>query len=68
MTAKQGEGVGISEIAKGTENKYDGQTWLCPLCDHKTDYGKMGCDDPKHCQLAEKNIHWEMIYRRKTIV
>ena len=56
------DGIGISETAKGSEERHAGNTWLCPLCDHVTGYGKMGCQEPEACRLGEKNIHWQMRY------
>ncbi len=34
------------------------ETWLCPLCDHRCAYGKMGCVEPDTCELGKKNVHW----------
>jgi hypothetical protein len=56
--------TGISEIANTDKTKrYDGNTWLCPLCEQRCAYGEMGCKDPLSCDSV-KNVHFKTWLKR----
>lgn len=40
------------------------ETWNCPLCYKRCQYGTMGCNDPTICD-EPKNIHYQYYHKEK---